>query len=492
MKKIILAALTAGMVLSLAACSRDTNDPIAATGEGTPLTGEITVGCFDTMLYEKFLNEAASLFELKHPGAKINIETFSKMPEIKTRELEDGSTVSISEGNDDQEMMDYIFRLNAQLMSGQGPDILAMDVLPYYKYAESGLLEDLRSFMDADEGFKAGAYRDNIIKNVRYKGGQYIIPLDFGYEFLSFDKNKVSSEAALKLREKNMFTYAEISGLIKDKFTADSSGARVIDFQGGAHHAFRTLFKGDYKKYVDLENKKANFKDGSFVELLNWINEQRLNGYFRPEFLSLEENSQDYIDSQALYYYKYQIDMVLKNIFVPKDDQPSSSAFPIPDIDEIAGLLTNEAGQPAFRCYQTYGMNANSKNKTLAWEFIKFMLSDEMQQSLNLLGFPVNNAAFIENSKVNMTKIPNYAPQADGEYTVDGYHELRDEKYVRAYEDYMVYHNGFVDTLSLYTTTDQIISDMVNSEVELFFGGKKSAEMVADTLQNKVFLYLNE
>jgi ABC-type glycerol-3-phosphate transport system substrate-binding protein len=129
----------------------------------------------------------------------------------------------------------------------------------------------------------------------------------------------------------------------------------------------------------------------------------------------------------------HRTDNAIQNIFVPKDDQPSSSAFPLPDIDEIAGLLTNEAGQAAFRCYQSYGMNANSKNKTLAWEFIKFMLSEEMQQSLNLLGFPVNNAALIENSKVNMTKIPNYAPQDDGGYTVDGYHELSDEKYLRRF-----------------------------------------------------------
>jgi len=283
-----------------------------------------------------------------------------------------------------------------------------------------------------------------------------------------------------------------MTGLVKEGFAADSSGARVIDFQNGANQAFKTLFRSEYKKYVDVENKKANFQDGSFVRLLNELNEQRLNGYFKPDFLSMEEQTQDFIESQDLYYYQYQIGQVLKNIFLPKDDFTSSGAFPIPDIDEIAGLLTNEAGEAAFRCYQTYGMNANSKNKALAWEFIKFMQSEEMQQSLNLLGLPVNNAAFVENSKVNLTKIPNYVPQGSDGYTVDGYHELSEEKYQRAYEDFMKYHNEFVNALNFYPVTDQIINDMVYSEVEYFFGGSKSAEAVASVLQNKVFLYLNE
>jgi ABC-type glycerol-3-phosphate transport system substrate-binding protein len=492
MKNGLYAVLLVIITLLLAACSGSQEEVDVKDLLAGGLQGEITVSCFDTMLYGAFLNEAAALFESVHPGTKINVEFFSSMPEIKTMELEDGSMVSVSEGNDQQEAFDYVRRLNTQLMGGQGPDVLAMDVLPYYKYAESGRLEDLRFFMEADEGFIASAYRENIIEAVRYKGGQYIMPLDFSCFFISFDSEKVGAGAATKLREKNAFTYGELCGLIKDQFAADNSGARAIDFQGGATQALRLQFTGADKKYVDLENKKANFTDGSFVELLNKINEQRQNGYFRPEFLSMEENTQDFIESQPLYYYQYQTDIMLKSIFMPKEDTTYPGSFPIPDIDEIAGRLTNEAGKADFHCLQSYGINANSKNKALAWAFIKFMLSGAMQGSLNLYGFPVNNAAFIEDAKLYITKIPNYVSQASGEYTVDGYHELTEEKYQRAYEGYLEYINELASMLNLYPVTDMTIDEMVSSEVELFLSGKKSAEMVADTLQNKVQLYLNE
>ena len=189
MKKYLLLSLTISLALALTACggsgpnSAANNDPEAVINGD--IKGEITVSCFDTMIYEKFLQEAAELFELKHPGIKINIDAFSKMPEVKTRELEDGSVVAVTEGNDEQETLDYIHRLSTRLMGGQGPDIMAMDVLPYYKYAESGMLEDLRVYMEADADFAAGAYRQGIIEGVRYKGGQYIMPLDFDYQFIS-------------------------------------------------------------------------------------------------------------------------------------------------------------------------------------------------------------------------------------------------------------------------------------------------------------------
>jgi multiple sugar transport system substrate-binding protein len=322
------------------------------------------------------------------------------------------------------------------------------------------------------------------------------MPLDFGFSFISFNKSRVDAATAVKLSEKSKFTYWELTDLIKSQFEGDSSGARVIDFQNGAEQAFKNLFRADFEKYVDLENRKVNFTDGSFAKMLKDINEQRVNGYFRPEFSSTDERTADFIDSQRLYYYKYQIDMVLKDIFQPTEDKPPQEAFPIPDVGEIVGLLVNERGEAEFKCYQAYGINSNSRNKTLAWEFIKFMLGEEMQQSLNLLGFPVNNAAFVEDSKIYFTKFPNYKPvnenEPEGEYTADGFFESNEEKSRAAYQKYYECLSQFVDCLGLYYTTDRIISEMVNSETARFFDGLCSAEEAAEALQNSVKLYLDE
>ena len=499
MHKIVLTALSVIMAASLTACGKNTDLTDANKKAETEnivqgeISGEITVSCYNTMIYEKFLNEAAELFQHKYPGTKINIEVKSKMPEIKTQEMEDGSVLSISDsGDDSQDAANYINRINTELMSGRGPDILGIDVIPFYKYAESGTLDDLSAYMESDKDFNINDYMSNIIKGTKYKGGQYIMPLDFGYSFVSFDKNRVNEASALKLREKNEFTYWEITDLISEQFANDSSNARVIDFQNGVNQALMYLINNNYKKYVDLENKKANFIDGDFVKLLNNLIEQRDKGWFRPDFQSIDDMSADFVESQRLYYYKYQIDMVLKNIFFPRDDMPDNNAFPIPDADEIAGIMTNDSGETPFRCYQLYGINSYSQNKKLAWEFIKFMLGDEMQQSLNILGSPVNKAAFIEDSKMNFIKIPNYVSIVEGEYTVDGFQMLTDEKYLAAYDEYMKYLNVFVNNLSFYPIIDETIGDMISSETAQFFNGTKTAAEAADSLQDKVQMYLDE
>lgn len=495
MKRCMLLILSAALVISAGCGSEKKNDETKKILE-SEIAGEITVSCYDAMLYKKFLEEAAVLFESKYPGTKINVEVFSKMPEVKTQTLEDGSMVSYTEDSDSPEdRTNYINRMNTELMSGQGADILAMDILPYYKFAESGQLEDLNRYMNADEGFDLSGYKSNIIEGTRYKEGQYIIPLDFGYEFYSFDKSRVSGGTAQTLRAKDRFTYWELTDLIMEQFSNDESGARVIDFQGGAQQAFNFMLSLDYDKYINLENKKANFTDGEFVQILNKIKEQKDGGYFVPDFSTSEESVSDFVEGQRLYYYKMQIDMILRDVFYPHEDV-TEGAFPTPEIDEIVGLLTNDDGDVRFRCYQAYGINANSENKKLAWEFIKFLLGEEMQLSLNLLGKPVNNAAFVENSKLYFTKMPDYTPvdenDLDGEYVVTGYREITDEKIVSAYEQYYERLSSFVNALNHYPARDEIIDDMLASETALFFSGERSAEETAEALQNKVQLYLDE
>ena len=456
------------------------------------LRGEITVSCFNIVWYEQYLREAAARFENAFPGTRINVLTFSSMPETTEVDLGGGRVGGVTEQLDRQEEADYISRINAQLISGRGPDILAMDVLPSHQYADSGLLDDLLTFMDADESFHLDAYRQNIIESTRYKGGQYFLPLDFDFRYIVFDKDKLSAEVALVLRSKDKFTYTELTELVKEQFAADGSNTRVIELGGDEARAFRTIWQLDYSKYVDLVDKKAHFTEGGFAEMLREFDRQRRSGYFQPVFATLAEEVQDSMDNQDLYYFQYQPVFYLKQMFMPTDDGYRRNWPAYPDPDEIAGLLTNEDGGAVFRSFQSYAINANSQNKALAWAFLKFMLSEEMQQSTNLMGLPVNNAAFTDRAKLGLVKIPNYIFGEGGSYTMDGFLENPDENYTRAYEDYLARLDGFADALDNYPVADNTISRMITDEAALFFDGSKSADDVAAVLQNKVQLFLDE
>ncbi|MDR0469069.1 MAG: extracellular solute-binding protein, partial [Peptococcaceae bacterium] len=269
-EKVCAVLLTIAMIFSFASCvkgAEEANHPatdsrIALPGE---LSGEITISYFEAIFYEKFINEAIYLFEYDHPGTKINVAPYSMMPEVATLEREGGYRSDVIEGWDEASIMDYVSRINTELISGEGPDIIAVDVLPYYKYAENGAFEDLLPYIEADESFDITSYQHAVLEGTRYKSGQYMIPLDFDFRFISFDKNRVDSASADALKEKGRFTYWELTDIIQDQFAADDSGARVINYVDGALRAFRYVFNGEYKNYVDLENKEAHFIESDFL-----------------------------------------------------------------------------------------------------------------------------------------------------------------------------------------------------------------------------------
>ena len=150
--------------------------------------------------------------------------------------------------------------------------------------------------------------------------------------------------------------------------------------------------------------------------------------------------------------------------------------------DEIAEVLVNSDGKAMYLSYQAYAINAHSKNKALAWAFLKFLMSKEMQTSPKLWGFPINNAAFDEKMLTHFS---------DG-FSADGTQVINKAENLEAYNDCMKYLNRFIGYLGYFAVTDYIINNMVDAEAARVFNGEKSAQEAAAALQNKVQIYLNE
>lgn len=201
-KKLMAVILTMGLLTS--ACSgnnSNTSDTsgIPQTSEAgnaaqNLISGEITVSCYDSAIYQTFLEEAANIFEEQNPGTKITIESFSEMPEVKSFEQDGASVTAIIVADDPQGRADYISKTSAALMSGQGADLLAMDVLPFRHYAESGQLENLAEYMEQDSDFQKSDYRENILNAVAFNNGTWFLPLDYTFDYYTYDSTLVSEQ----------------------------------------------------------------------------------------------------------------------------------------------------------------------------------------------------------------------------------------------------------------------------------------------------------
>lgn len=502
MKKFIALFLTSAIAFSTVACgnqkeivseSENIQDQptslISLVDLSGEIGGEITVSCFETGMYKNYLEEAAQAFEEKYPDAKVNIEAFSSMPEQRTTTTEDGKKVSVITKNkeDDNSRIDYINQINTELMSGSGADILAIDVLPYYKYAENGQLEDLNQYMEADQDFDDSDYRKNILEGTQYKGGQYIFPINYSFQYLNYDATLLDEEAQEKMNQKDTFTYEELTEIAFDSFQAQKGkeqSSKMYNFLDGVG-MFQAFFKEHYNEILNIEERTANFTDGTFAQILETAKAYGENGYINESIDKLEIDK----DARPRYFYQTSDQMMLLQEF----NNPSSAKIMLATNSvigntedcEISGLLSNEQGEVAFDLRQGYGMNTNSQNKKTAWEFIKFLASEEMQTSMNLMGRPINNKAGEERAKLEITG-QLFRPEEN-----TGTAELTEEQ-EKIFKEYSETLNGFADQLNTYLIQDSVINEMINGEVRQFFDGRKTSEEVAETLQSKVELYLNE
>lgn len=133
----------------------------------------------------------------------------------------------------------------------------------------------------------------------------------------------------------------------------------------------------------------------------------------------------------------------------------------------------------------TMAVNANSTHKEGAWEFISFLLGEEVQDSQKWDVPPVHRKTFdkwLEQciNVLSEERFENGHMYYPAYYGEDTSAEKREE-----------YKKAIEDTKTLPTRTASILT-IVLEEAEYYFNGSKSAEEVSRIIDNRVQLYLNE
>ena len=556
MKRFLTGSLSVLMLLSTAACARGGADSSggpqnapASTAQGGSaepvsinanegLQGEITVSIFDPMPSQLFLQDAAKKFEEKYPNTKINITAFAAMPEIKTGQNSDGGKtvqVQISDNQTEAQKPDYINKINTQLMSGQGPDLFGIDVLPYYRYATGGQLEDLSAYMSSDASFNMADYRQNILDAMKIGGKQYILPLDYNFDLMGYDPSLFTQGELDAIKTKDKMTIEEMTDLAKGSFNSNNGDTRMFGFSGGAGKGFSMfgeLLNEHYTDFLSIPDKKASFNDGKFAGLLATVKDYEDKGYISagniqqgaasgantPNISTLMGNQ------DASIYYKPVNNAVLMNYLSKYYSSNKTSGIKnslaingviMKDTDEIMGVIPDNKGNVNFTASQAYAMNANSANKQLAWAFLKFLLSEDMQTSpaMSFNGVPMNINAAKDKAKLQAAgadvgigmSIPGAQKQdlqgKDGssqQQAVDQAAQQSAADVTLTAEQQQVYdaYTGMIEKytpmINSFAIADDAIASIINTEAMNFFNGTASADEVSNKIQNKVDLYINE
>lgn len=139
-----------------------------------------------------------------------------------------------------------------------------------------------------------------------------------------------------------------------------------------------------------------------------------------------------------------------------------------------------------------FAMNASSKNKDGAWEFLKLLLSEEYQDSM----YVRSGAASFPTNKNSLDRLADFAAgrikQTDSEETAVFQGAMPDYSYRAAAEDEISQILDLIDQTDKISYTQSEILDIVEEEAQVYFAGEKTVEETQAITQQRVTVYLSE
>jgi len=446
-----LTVLSGVLAASLAACSGGDSN---AAGEGAKSENGKKVLTLSVLQSDAYLKAAEQAYEQAHPDIDVQIKEYS------AAQVSDGG---VNLAMDPASVEKYVNTVGTEVLSGKGADIISLQRLPYAKYVEKKALADLNDFIAKDDSFDKKAYYANIMDALKMGEGLYSMPLGFSLSMMIGDELAIQ-EAGVKIDDSSWTwdKFADLAGqLVKDN---DGDGKPdIYAITSSEPESFLVnLMKDQYGKYVDAASGKADFDSESFRGLLEQVKSMYDAGIISAETATWGEQ----------FFSPWMANSPEDLVLYPK------VAY------EEGGKVFRKPGGGkgiAFTASSLFGINANSKMQQEAWDFMKFLLSEDMQSFPEFKGFPMNKSVAEKvfdtvqmSIKEGKTKLINgFVPEplSDGEMQ-----KLKD----------------LVSNADTFAQTDSKIVSIVAEEATSYFAGQKSAEEVGKLIQNRVTTYLNE
>lgn len=412
--------------------SNETEEQETESYVQSEMKGEITISCF---YEEEFLTAAAEQFMKLYPEVTVTINAY------------DGTSESGS-------VEDYQTYLNTKIMTGKAEDIIFNSFLPVTKYSEMGAFEDLSRYISLTPELNDENYFMNVLQSAKEESGKiYLIPYMAKFDVIGFSEELLSENPEV---EKNIqsASFSERMDIAKALIqNTGKSNAYLIQLNELSYADY--LIEDAFHEFVDVENKEVNINSDAYINLIKEVKELSESNAFGSNI--------DFYNTE--YYYAATCDYDVQAAFYELDTQ-AGMAYSMP--------LADQEGNVAINANACLALNSASENKDLAWEFIKYLLSEEVQSQPSVHGLAVNRKGF----EAAVKRYYNY-------YTDSGNSTVDQEEYRELLENWMEQINDC-------DTVDTDIWTLIEEENVKFFQGDQTAQDTASILQRKIEQYFNE
>ena len=367
--------------------------------------------------------------------------------------------------------------LAMDIMNGEGPDIL-MNVSDLGQLNDTNYLADLTPYIGTLDPDK---YFTNIIDASLVGGKLFHLPVSYMIEGIQTDAKYAGASGV-------GFTPAEYEKFLKETL----NGTDCVPY--GQALYFTKVFNAQSDKFI--VDGKADFSAPEFAELAEYVKENvQENSRSWDEMYNDDvyysstvavgaavapvKGDMGYSDAPAIYGSVYGI----SGYFINMANLQGGSA--------ILGIPSTDGRGPMVSPYCSIAISAQAQNVDACGEFVKLLLTDEVQESLAMSdNFVLSREAFREGGK----KAIEYYNGEGGEYMFGYDYETGkpSDNRIKFSEQNISELEKIIDSCSCTNSADAAINLILVEEMPAYFLGQKSLEEVAKIAQDRAQKVLDE
>ncbi len=363
-------------------------------------------------------------------------------------------------------------KLNTDIASGKVPDILVItEGMPVDSYVSKGLFEDLYPYIDGDGEMKRENFFSNVLELYETDGKLYRMVPSFRVYTVAGKTADVGSSSG--------WTVADLRKVMAGK----PEGTEIfVEMTREGMLNYGIQMSGS--QFIDWKTGKCSFNSEDFIDLLE------LTAEF-PEVLNDDYYSDNYWDTYDSFWRDGKV--LLEQMYLT--DFATYNASKKGRFGEditLVGFPVREGNGAALTANLEMAMSSKSGQKDGVWQFMRYFLTDEYQEKVEYQ-WPISLKRVEELAQEAMKK-PTYEDEngnmveTEQTYWIGGM-EITITPMSREEADGLIEYVKSVR--QLYAYNDALLK-IVSEEAAPYFAGQKSAKEVADIIQSRVQIYVNE
>lgn len=353
--------------------------------------------------------------------------------------------------------------LEASIVSGKGPDIFVNSGYNSLSFSDF-TYENLLPYLEADKECGVGVYEESLLNALIKNESVYWLPVF--YEIVTF----IAPEHIVGTSQ---------SGITMEQAerAAKELGDNCYVFPGWLDKDSILSYTMAFAlgKYIDYETGVCNFDSPEFVALLENCNRQVDQGIINGEFNNemLERTSLlgicRIMRTSCLSYGEDQ--------FSPEYFNMSPVTYAGPGYKYV-GFPNEDGNGSMFWPRLMVAISSASNNKEGAWEFISFILGDEVQSS-EIDYLPVNRRTLEKQIELGLE---GKLECSLGEYSI--FVEIEQEEADKFFD--------LLEHMEMVEASSPVIIPIIRDEIQALYDGTKTAQEVAEIIQSRVSIYIAE